>query len=104
MLVLGLLGRLVLGGGVGHAQVLDDLALGNAGQLGELLQHLVHLAGAEHDLHGVALNEAHHAVKRLDASHIDLGRIAHADAQARHARRVGRHVALAAEQLEQLLT
>ena len=86
-LVLGLLRRLVLGGR--RNDVFLNRPLSDAREFGELVKHLVDLARTEHDLHRIVLDQAHHAVRGLDARGINLGHVAHRHAQARHARRIG---------------
>ena len=101
-LVLCLLRGLVRGRSVNHALVGN--AFRKAGELGELLEHLIHLARTQHDLHRVVLDQAHHAVERLNALRVDVARVFDGHAQARHARRVCQHVVFTAQKVQQLLS
>ena len=101
-LVLGLLRGLVCGRSVNHALVSN--AFRKAGELGELLEHLIHLARTQHDLHRVVLDQAHHAVECLNTLRVDVARVFDGHAQARHARRVCEHVVFTAQKVQQLLS
>ena len=101
-LVLGLLRGLVCGRSVNYALVSN--AFRKAGELGEFLEHLIHLARTQHDLHRVVLDQAYHAVECLNALRVDVARVFDGHAQARHARRVCEHVVFTAQKIQQLLS